>query len=459
MASAHHKTDTKAIAAAIATVIVWSTAFSGISIVVGPGGGYGAGETALLRFLVASATMGIVALVTRMRMPKREDLPRIALAALFGITIYHLGFTFGETRVSPGASALIIAAGPIWTALLAVFFLNERFNRWGWTGVALAFCGVAAISFGEGKSFGLEPMALLILMASLSTAIYFVIGKKPLRSYSSLEFTSYVIWIGTLPMLVFLPGLVRQLPAAPASSTWIIVFLGIFPGALAYFLWSYALSRMPASTTASFLYSTPVLATLMAWLFQNTFPSTVTLIGGALALSGVVLVQTKGRPKGEITVSVAVTPAERNAVRELALETMGNMAAHLDIPMSYFDEELAAFDEWYGGRPDVVPAGRALLARVDGAPAAGVVFRPYGDGDAEMRRLYVRPSFRRRGLARALVRAVVDEAAALGYRRVVLLTSDEFEGAGALYDSEGFVPIEPYRPAAARASVALARHL
>jgi drug/metabolite transporter (DMT)-like permease/GNAT superfamily N-acetyltransferase len=454
MASPHHPTDSKAIAAALATVVVWSTAFSGISIVVGPGGGYGAGETALLRFLVASATMGLVAIVTRMRLPKREDLPRIALAAIFGITIYHLGFTFGETRVSAGASALIIASGPIWTALLAVFFLGERFNRWGWSGVALAFCGVAAISFGEGKAFGLEPMALLILMASLSTAIYFVIGKKPLRTYSSLEFTSYVIWIGVLPMLVFLPGLVQQLPAAPASSTWIIVFLGVFPGALAYFLWSYALARMPASTTASFLYSTPVLATIMAWLWQGTFPTPVTLVGGALALAGVVIVQTKGRPKGEISVSIATTPEERAAVRELALETMANMAAHLDLPADYFDEELASFDEWYGGEK-----GRALLARVDGVPAAGAVFRPYGDGDAEMRRLYVRPSFRRRGLARALVRAVVDEAAVLGYRRVVLITSNEFEGATALYESEGFVEIEPYRSAAARASIALARHL
>jgi ribosomal protein S18 acetylase RimI-like enzyme len=76
-----------------------------------------------------------------------------------------------------------------------------------------------------------------------------------------------------------------------------------------------------------------------------------------------------------------------------------------------------------------------------------------------MRRLYVRPAYRRRGLARELVRATVAEATALGYRRVVLLTSDEFEGAADLYDSEGFERIEPYRPAAARAALALAKVL
>jgi len=449
-----HHTDAKAVASAIATVFVWASAFAGISIVVGPKGGFGAGQAALLRFLVASATMAVVAVATRMRMPKAADLPRIALAAIFGITIYHLGFTFGETKVSAGAAALIIASGPIWTALLAIWFLGEKLNRWGWSGVALAFSGVAAIAFGEGGGFRLEPMALLVLLSSLSTAVYFVISKKPLRTYSSLEFTSYVIWIGTLPMLVFLPGLLKQLPAAPVSSIWTVVYLGVLPGALAYFLWSYALARMSASTTASFLYASPVLATLMAWMWQGTVPSAITLAGGALALVGVVLVQTKGRPKQVVDIVVATTPEQRAAVRELAIETMKNMAAHFELPWSYFEDEVAHFDDWYGGE-----RGRAFLATVDGVPAAGAVMRAFGDNDAEMRRLYVRPAFRRRGLARAIVRVAVAEAEALGYDRVLLLTSDEFQGATDLYGVEGFERIEPYRKTTGRADVAMARVL
>jgi drug/metabolite transporter (DMT)-like permease/GNAT superfamily N-acetyltransferase len=454
MTRTHPRNDPKAVAAALTTLVVWASAFAGISVVVGPGGGYGPGEAALLRFLVASATMGVVALATRMRMPRMKDLPIIAVAAIFGITVYHLAFTFGETRVSAGAAALIIASGPIWTALLAIFFLDERLNRWGWFGVALAFSGVAAISFGEGGGFRLEPMALLVLIASIAAAVFFVISKKPLRHYSSIQFTSYVIWIGVVPMLYFLPGLLRQLPAAPASSTWTIVFLGVFPGALAYFLWSYALARMPASTTASFLYASPVLATLIAWVWQGVVPGPVTLAGGALALAGVVLVQTMGRPRSVIRVSVATTAAQRSAVLELTTESMANMAARLDLPASYFDDELAHFEEWYGGE-----RGRALLATVDGAPAACVVLRPWGDDASELRRLYVRSAFRRRGIARALVRAAIAEASALGCSRVVLMTSDEFEGATDLYASEGFAPIEQYRPAASRASIALARVL
>jgi drug/metabolite transporter (DMT)-like permease/GNAT superfamily N-acetyltransferase len=449
-----HRTDAKAVAAAITTLVVWSSAFSGVSIVVGPGGGYGPGQLALLRFLVASATMGIVAVVTRMRLPKVSDLPVIAASAVFGITIYHLCFTWGETAVSPGAAALVISSGPIWTALLAIIFLGERLNRWGWSGVALAFAGVAAIAFAGSGGVRFEPMVLLELGAAVSTAIYFVIGKKPLRTYTSLEFTSYIIWIGTVPLLFFMPGLVRQLPVAPLSSTLIVVFLGVFPGAVAYFLWGYALARMPASTTASFLYAQPVLATLVAWAVQGVLPSPVAMVGGALALAGVILVQTKGRPRPVIRVAVASSQADRDAVRELALETMQSISTRLNLPLSHFDEELARFDEWYGGH-----RGRALLATVDGHPVAGVVFRAWTDDDAEMRRLYVKPDFRRRGLARALVRAVIEEARELGYRRVILMTSGDFEGAADLYESEGFVPIESYREALAIVPLALGREL
>ncbi len=450
-----HRPDSKAVLAAIATLLVWSSAFAGVSQVVTKGG-YGAGQMALFRFLVASATMGVVALARRQRLPLLSDLPRLAAAALAGITVYHLAFTFGETRVSAGAAALIISSGPIWTALLAVAFLHERLNRWGWAGVGLAFSGVAAISLGEGKGgFALQPMALLVLLAAVSTAFYFVLSKRPLRRYSSLEFTSYVIWLGTIPMLVFLPGLLRQAPLAPAWANWTVVFLGVFPGALAYVLWSYALARMPASTTASFLYAQPVLATLVAWVWQGVVPGSVTLLGGAIALAGVIVVQTKGRPKNVVAVTVATGPAQRAQVRALVDELLDYFSDEFGgIDRAIYAEELARFDEWYGA-----PRGAAFLATVDGHPDGTAVIRDRGDGAAELRRVFVRPDSRRRGVARALLHAAMEEARSLGYRRLLLMTSQRFTGAIALYEAEGFMRIPVYREVANPEVVAFGRDL
>jgi len=285
------------------TLLLWASAFAGIKAglrltptgQIGPDG-YGPGELALLRFGTASAVLGVYALLTRMRLPSRGDLPRIALAGFLGISVYHLGLNFGEVQISAGAASLLISAGPVFTAILSTVFLHERVTAIGWTGILVAFAGVAVISLGESGGVRFEPAALLVLLSALATAAYFIASKRPLRHYSALEFTAYAIWAGTVPMLFFAPGLVRQFPVAAPSATLAVVYLGVFPAAVAYVLWSYALSRMPASLLSTFLYLSPVLAMFIAWVWIGEVPAPLTIIGGLVAIVGVVIVQTKGQP-------------------------------------------------------------------------------------------------------------------------------------------------------------------
>ena len=69
----------------------------------------------------------------------------------------------------------------------------------------------------------------------------------------------------------------------------------VFPAAIAYVLWNYALARLPASLLSSFLYLSPVLACFIAWLWLGEVPSLLTLVGGVVSILGVILVQTKGQ--------------------------------------------------------------------------------------------------------------------------------------------------------------------
>jgi ribosomal protein S18 acetylase RimI-like enzyme len=138
------------------------------------------------------------------------------------------------------------------------------------------------------------------------------------------------------------------------------------------------------------------------------------------------------------TVTPASTDEDFAQARELFLEYAATLGDHV-LCIQDFDAELASLPGAYAP-----PRGRLLLARV-GAEAAGcVALRPLDAEVGELKRLYVRPSFRGRRLGRALAEAVLEEARRAGYRRVRLDTLPSMTEAVALYRALGFRPRPPY---------------
>jgi GNAT superfamily N-acetyltransferase len=146
-------------------------------------------------------------------------------------------------------------------------------------------------------------------------------------------------------------------------------------------------------------------------------------------------------PHDEPVVAPAATPAAWEEVGRLIrayLASLGFSVAFQDL-----DAELADPASQYGP-----PDGLALLARLGGGPAVGFTgIRPLdrAAGVSELKRMYLDPSARGRGLGRALAEAAVAGARDLGYRRVLLDSRRSLVEACALYRSLGFVDVAPYR--------------
>jgi drug/metabolite transporter (DMT)-like permease len=283
-------------AAAAITVVFWGSAFAGIRAGLHS---YSPTHLALLRFLSASIVLAIFAAATRMRMPAPRDVPLIAVLGLLGFAFYHVALNIGEQTIASGPAAILIQTMPIWIALAAIIFLREKLRVWGWVGIAVSFAGALVIGLGKDSGFSLSWGAGLILLASVSSSAYSIIQKSMLGRYRPVEVTTYAIWAGTLFLLPFSGGLVAQIRAASMADTLAVVYLGAGPAALAYVTWAVVLSRLPASRASSILFVVPVVAFLVGWVWLGEAPTLIDVAGGLLAMSGVALVNTLGRPKKE----------------------------------------------------------------------------------------------------------------------------------------------------------------
>jgi drug/metabolite transporter (DMT)-like permease len=101
------------------------------------------------------------------------------------------------------------------------------------------------------------------------------------------------VWSGTIFLLPFVP---TGIAAAPGDAVGAMIYLGLFPAAVAYAAWSHALARIPVGRATAFLYLAPPLAIAIAMIWPGERPDTSALLGGAIAIAGVVLLNLRGRP-------------------------------------------------------------------------------------------------------------------------------------------------------------------
>lgn len=280
----------RVITALSVTILFWASAFVAIRASLAA---YSPEEMASFRFIIASLTLVGITFWKGLRKPELRDVPGFFAMGFLSVPMYHILLNHGEKTVTAGSASFIINTTPIFTALLATLILKEHLGIRGWIGIGVSIIGAGLLMLGEGGAFHLETGALLILIAAVGNSVYFVILRPFLRRYTPLECATYSIWSGVLFLLPWAPGLPDVISAAPVETTAAVIYLGIFPGAIAYITWGMTLSAFPASRAATFLYSIPAFVILIGWIWLGELPSLLSIAGGIVALSGVFIVNTR----------------------------------------------------------------------------------------------------------------------------------------------------------------------
>jgi drug/metabolite transporter (DMT)-like permease len=298
-------TSLKTRIALIITILLWASAFPGIRAGLE---GYSPGGMALLRFLVASVCLFIIYLNVKNR-PCRIPFKDGSLLLLIGaITIgtYHIALNYGELTVTSGTASFIVSLSPIITILFAVLFLNERVNKTFFLGIFISVVGVGLMTLtGDNLNFDSQTGMLCVLLSAFTSGIYSVLQKPFLKKYHVIDVTSYIMWGATLFLLAFTSDLYHDIEVAPLSATIASVYLGIFPAAIAYLLWTYALSGIPASRVSISMYFLPIIATFLGWVWLREIPTLYSIVGGLAVLIGVWVVNHSYRRMAKTAASAA----------------------------------------------------------------------------------------------------------------------------------------------------------
>ena len=284
--------------ALLAVVVVWGAAFSGIKVVlrqVGPGG------LTLARLVIAALAYTVVMPFVPKKDVQREpgDRWRLVLLGVFGAAGYHLTVNWGERYISAGLSSLIVAAMPAIVAVLAAIFLAEHLSRRAIAGLVVAFFGVGVLALsGEGALSAKSITGVLVtLLAPISWAIYTIIGKPLASRYDGVRLNVVGAWVGSAIVLPFAIGDLSDIVHLDAHAWLWLLYLGAFSTAGSYVTYAWALSRMEATAVANFVQLVPASSLLWAWLLLDEVPARTAILGGALVVAGVALLQTATRAR------------------------------------------------------------------------------------------------------------------------------------------------------------------
>lgn len=288
--------------ALLATVVLWSSAFVGIRAA---SDSFSPGAMSLGRLLVGSI---VLAVVTRPRLSTTPRGRTLGLTVLYGASwfgVYNVALNAAERDLDAGTTALVVNIGPILIAVLAGILYREGFPRPLVVGMSIAFTGVVLIALStRADSTAVASASTTGVLLCLLAAVCYAIGAIAQKPTLAALTPSASVWlgctVGAVLCLPFAPSLVREMGAADGGDVLWLVYLGVFPTAIGFSTWAYAIKRLSTGQVASSTYLVPAITTLLSWAVLGEVPAVLAFAGGALCLVGVAVTRVRRRTPVEM---------------------------------------------------------------------------------------------------------------------------------------------------------------
>ncbi len=242
-----------------------------------------------IRFTLAGVLMALIVRWLKRPHPKQEKKWYQIVTIGFFQTTGVMGCIFLSLRtISAGETSILTFTNPLLVVIFGTLFMGMNYRRIQWVGVSL---GIIGVFITLGASLDIRQIGTILgLMSAVSWAIATLLVKKWGSSFDTWVLTAYQMLFGGL-LLLFLSFLTEKVHfTLTPSAIFIILWLTIMASIVQFALWFFLLQKEDPGKVSSFLFLAPLFGVISGWLILNEELHLYTLVGGAIILAGIYLV-------------------------------------------------------------------------------------------------------------------------------------------------------------------------
>ena len=271
---------------AFIAIFFWATAFVLTKVVLKE---VDVTTLGVLRYFFASIIVIFILIKQKISLPALKDIPAFVFAGFSGYAGYIVFFNMATLLSSPSTLSVINALAPAITAIVAYFIFNEKIKIIGWISMGISFCGILILTLWNG-TLTVNKGVIYMLIGCVLLSLYNISQRYLTKKYSSFDVSMYSMLIGGILLVIYSPSSITNMFSISLTSLTLIIYMSIFPSIISYFFWTKAFEIAKHTTeVTSFMFVTPVLATLMGIIILGDIPKLSTLIGGVVIILGMII--------------------------------------------------------------------------------------------------------------------------------------------------------------------------